>query len=194
MSERGGEEASGHRLARAHKIFRGALRDDASSLAARAGAEIDDVVGAADRLFVMLDDHQRVAFGLELRQRVEQHAVIPRMQSDRRLVEDIAHAAQVRTELSREPDALRLAAGERRRSAVERKVAQADVVQKTQPRSELHDQVAGNRRVTAIEFQFGEEATRIHPSYLLGSNMLVFGEQLLEAGIVADRVPDRIDF
>ena len=43
-------------------------------------------------------------------------------------------------------------------------------------------------------FQFGEEATRIHPSYLLGSNMLGSGEQLLETGIVANRVPDWIDF
>ena len=43
-------------------------------------------------------------------------------------------------------------------------------------------------------FHFGEEATQIHPSYLLGSNMLGSCEQLPEAGIVTDRVPDWIDF
>jgi hypothetical protein len=54
--------------------------------------------------------------------------------------------------------------------------------------------VRGRHLVNIPPFQFGEEATRIHPSYLLGSNMLASGEQLLEAGIVADWVPDRINF
>ena len=60
-------------------------------------------------------------FALELRERVEQDAVVARMQADGRLVEDVADAAQVRAELRREPDALRFAAGERRRGAVERR-------------------------------------------------------------------------
>jgi hypothetical protein len=43
------------------------------------------------------------------------------MQADGRLVEHVAHALQVRAELRREPDALRLAARERRRRAIERR-------------------------------------------------------------------------
>ena len=39
---------------------------------AGAGPEVDHVLGAADGVFVVLDHHQRVAFGLELLQRVEQ--------------------------------------------------------------------------------------------------------------------------
>jgi hypothetical protein len=84
--------------------------------ACRRRAEVDDVVGAADRVLVVLDDDQRVALGAELLQRVEQDLVVARMQADGRLVEDVADAAQVRAELRREPDALRLAARERRRA------------------------------------------------------------------------------
>ena len=50
---------------------------------------------AADRVFIVLHDQQRVAFGLQLRKRIEQDAVIARMQADRRLVEDVAHATQI---------------------------------------------------------------------------------------------------
>ena len=87
------------------------------------------VIGAADRVLVVLDHEQRVALAAELLERVEQHAVVARMQADRRLVEHVADAAQVRAELRRQPDALGLAARERRRGAVEREVAEADVAQ-----------------------------------------------------------------
>ena len=90
------------------------------------------MVGAPDRVFIMLDDDERVALGLEFRKRVEQDAVVARMQADRRLVEHIAHPLQVRAELRREPDALGLAARERRRRAIEREIAQPDIVQKAQ--------------------------------------------------------------
>ena len=51
------------------------------------------------------------------------------MQADGGLVEDAAHAAQVRAELRRQADALRLAARQRGRGAVQRQVAEADVLQ-----------------------------------------------------------------
>jgi len=57
---------------------------------------------ASDGVFVVLDHDQRVAFLLELLQRVEQDAVVARVQADGRLVEDVAHAAQVGAELGGE--------------------------------------------------------------------------------------------
>ena len=79
------------------------------------------MVRAADGVLVVLDHDQRVALRLELLQRVEQDPVVARVQADRGLVEDVAHAAQVGAELRGEADALRLAARERRRRAVERR-------------------------------------------------------------------------
>ena len=126
------------------ELRRGALRDDPAAAAARTRTEIDDVVGAADRVLVVLDDDERVALCLELRQRVEQDAIVARVQADRRLVEDVADAAQIRAELCGEPDALRLAAGERRRRAIEREIAKPDVIEKGEPRSELREDVASD--------------------------------------------------
>ena len=49
------------------------------------------------------------------------------MESDGRFVQHVEHAAQLRADLRGEADALALAAGERRRRAVERDVAEADL-------------------------------------------------------------------
>ena len=99
------DRAGGHDFAAAH---------------AGAGPEIDDVIGAPDGVLVVLDDHQRVAMLRELGQRIEQHLVVARMQADGGLVEHVTHALQVGAELRREPDALRFAARERGRRAIER--------------------------------------------------------------------------
>ena len=56
----------------------------------------------------------------ERAQRLQQDAVVPRMQADGRFVQHITHALQVRAQLRRQPDALRLAAAQRRRGAVQR--------------------------------------------------------------------------
>ena len=77
---------------------------------ARTGAEVDDVVGVADRVFVMLDDNQSIAGPGQRIQGVEQHRVVARVQSDRRLIENVADALQVGAQLRRQSDALRLAA------------------------------------------------------------------------------------
>ena len=83
------------------------------------------------------------------RERVEQHRVVARMQADGRLVEHVAHALQVRAELRGEPDALRLAARERRRGAVERQIAQARPARGTQARADLGEQHRARSRARA---------------------------------------------
>ena len=77
-------------------------------------------------------------------------AVVARVQADGRLVEDVAHAAQVGAELRREPDALRLAAGERGRGAVEREIAEADLAQEGEARFQLRDEVARDLALRAL--------------------------------------------
>ena len=93
--------------------------DDLAAVLAGAGADVDDPVGGADRLLVVLDDDQRVAEVAQLRQRADQLVVVALVQADRRLVEDVQHAHQLAADLRRQPDALCLAAGQRRRAAVD---------------------------------------------------------------------------
>src|SRR5207302_9067820 len=104
MAQRLLEEAAGERLRLAHQVLGVALGDDAAAELAGAGAEVDDVVRAPDGVLVVLDHHQRFALLLELLTYVEQEAVVAVVQADGRLVEDVAHAAQVGAELRTEPD------------------------------------------------------------------------------------------
>ena len=115
------------------QVGRRALRHQRAAALAGAGADVDDVVGAADRVLVVLHHHQRVALVAQALQRVQQDAVVARVQADGRLVEHVAHALQVAAQLRRQADALRLAAAERGRGAVQRQVAQADLFQELQP-------------------------------------------------------------
>ena len=92
-----------------------ALGDHLATVLPRAGTDVDDVVGDPDRLLVVLDDEHGVAEVAQADHRVDEPLVVPLVQPDRRLVEHVEHADQTAADLAREPDALRLAAGERAR-------------------------------------------------------------------------------
>ena len=87
----------------------------------------------------MLDDDDGVADVAQPLERPDQPRVVALVQADRRLVEDVEHADELRADLRREPKPLRLAARERRRRAVELEVADADVVEERQPLADLLD-------------------------------------------------------
>ena len=110
-----------------------ALEDHVPAVLAGARAEIDDVVGRADRLLVVLDDDTVLPRSRSRASVAEQRAVVALMQADRRLVEHVEHAGQVRADLRRQPDALAFAARQRRRAAPEREIADADIVEEPQP-------------------------------------------------------------
>ncbi len=161
VPERMLEEMARHRLGVGHQVGGRALRHHAPAAAARARAEVEHVRRAAYGVLVVLDHHQRIALGLQFLQRVEQHAVVARVQADGRLVEDVAHAAQVRAELRREADALRLAAGERGRGALEGEIAEADFVKETQARFQFGDEVARDLGFAPAGFEFAEECAQL---------------------------------
>ena len=96
----------------ASSFFSVPVDDDLAAVLARAGPDVDDVVGDADRLFVVLDDDHRVAEVAQPHHRVDEALVVALVQADRRLVEHVEHADQAAADLRRQPDALRLAARE----------------------------------------------------------------------------------
>ena len=110
----------------------GALEHDLATARARAGAEIDDVVGDVDRLRLVLDDQHGVALVAQLQQRVVHPRDVVRVQPDRRLVEHVGHVGERRPELADHLGALRLAARQRARRPVEREVAQPDLHERVQ--------------------------------------------------------------
>ena len=139
MRAAAGEVVAGERAGRRHDLLRRALGDHAAAVLAGARPHVDDVVGGAHRLLVVLDDDHGVAEVAQAEQRVDEAPVVALVQADRGLVEDVEHADERRADLRGQADALRLAAGERRRGALQVEVADADVVEEAQPLGDLLD-------------------------------------------------------
>ena len=112
------EHAGGHHLA---------------AMPSGARTEIDDVVGRANRLLIVLHDQHGVAEIAQLLERGEQARVIALMQTDGRLIENVQHAHEPAADLRGETDALRFAAGQCDGGALEREIIESDVVEETQP-------------------------------------------------------------
>ena len=129
---------------------------------ARAGANVDDVVGTADGVLVVLHHHQRVALGAQLVQRVEQDVVVARVQADGGLVQHIAHALQVAAQLRGQADALRFTATQGGRAPVQRQVAQAHFFEEGQAAFDLGDQVAGDVGFARAQAALGLQC--LHPA------------------------------
>ena len=66
-------------------------------------------------------------------ERADQPLVVALVQADARLVEDVEHTHQAGADLRGQADALRLAAGQSGRGAVERQVVEPDVQQELKP-------------------------------------------------------------
>ena len=133
------EVLAGERARRLEHVRERALRDDFAAVHAGAGADVDDVVGEADRVLVVLDDDHRVAEVAQARERAEQTFVVALVQADGRLVEHVHHADQARADLRGQADALRFAAGQRIGLAFQREVVEADVDEEAQAVADLLD-------------------------------------------------------
>ena len=122
----------------------GAFEDDAAAVFAGAGAEVDDVVGGAHHVGIVLHHHDGVAQVAQLCEDADEAAGVAAVQADGRLVEHVAGAHQPRAEAGGELDALRLAAGERGGEPVERQVVEADVVQELEALADLDQDLVGD--------------------------------------------------
>ena len=86
--------------------------------------------------------------------------VVALVQADAGLVEDVEHADQRRADLRGQADALRLAAGQRGRGALQGQVAEADVVEEAQALADLLDDAAADEPLGLAQL----EADRRTPS------------------------------
>ena len=94
---------------------------------------------------------------LEPLERADQLPVVALVEADRRLVEDVEHADELRADLRREPQPLRLAARQRRRPAVEVQVTDPDVVEERQPLADLLDDPRADHLLDLGQLELVEE-------------------------------------
>ena len=95
-----------------HDLLRGAVGDEVAAVFAGSGAEVEDVVGVADGVFVVLDDEDGVAEVAEVFEGGDEALVVALVEADGGLVEDVEDAAEAGADLGGEADALAFAAGE----------------------------------------------------------------------------------
>jgi hypothetical protein len=131
---------------------------DASARHTRSRPEVDQVIRAADRLLVVLDDDHGVADVAHAQQRVEKPAVVALVQPDRGLVQDVDHAGEGGAHLARQPDALGLAPREGRSRAVEGQVAEAHGAEEVEARPDLLQHLGGDLARGAFERKLREVA------------------------------------
>ena len=156
-----GEIASGERVRELLDFFVGSRADDFAAAFAGARAEIENVVGGAHDVGIVLDDENGVSQVAQAVQDLDQPVGVAAVQADGRLVEHVERADQTRAERGCQLDALRFAAGERRGEAIEREVFEADVVQEAQALLNFGEQNFGDGGLLRRELDLIEEARRL---------------------------------
>lgn len=170
---------------------RAAVHDLAAVLAG-ARTDVDDPVGDPDGVLVVLHHDQRVAQAAQPQQRLDQPVVVPLVQADGGLVEHVEHADQAGTDLGGEPDALRLAAGERPGRAVQGEVVQTDVEQELQSGVDLLEHPLGDHLLPVGQLDAGQQLGRLADGQVadLGDALAGQGDREhlgLESGAAAGR-------
>ena len=81
------------------------------TMQAGARAQVDHIISTADGFFVVFHHQHGVSQVAQRLQCLQKPIVVAVMKADRGLIKHVENAAQLRTNLSREPDTLALAAG-----------------------------------------------------------------------------------
>ena len=132
-----GQIVGGDAAGRVEHVLQRAGGDHAAAVDAGAGPHVDDVIGGADRVLVMLDDEHGVAEVAQALEGDQQPVVVALVEADRRFVEDVEDAGQAGADLGGEADALALAARQGAGFAVEGQVFQPDVVEEAEALDDL---------------------------------------------------------
>ena len=149
-----GEILPGEALRVVGKSCEIAARNDDSALHARPRSEIDEVVRSAHRIFVVLDDDHRVADVPQAFESRDQLVVVPRVEADRWLIQNIEDADQTSPHLRRQPDALGFSSGECRRGAFEAEILKADIRQEPETPANLLQEFIRNESRCCVQ-RFG---------------------------------------
>ena len=126
------------------EVVEGALAHHFAAVDSGAGAHVDDMVGVADRVLVMLDHQHGVAEAAQALERLQQAVVVLLVEADRGLVEDVEDAREAGADLGGEADALALAARERAAGAVEVEIVEPDIVEEAEALVDLLEDGLGD--------------------------------------------------
>ncbi len=104
----------------------------------------------------MLNYQDRVAEIAQCCQRIEQATIVSGVQTNRRLVQNVEHAAQLRSDLSGQTNSLSFTARQSCGRTVKRQVTEADRLEKAQARLDLSQNQSRDLFFSRIQFDLIE--------------------------------------
>ena len=127
-----------------NELFGGAGEDNLATKASGSGTDIDDIVGSAHDVFVVLDDDNGVAKVAELLEDADETMGVAGVEADRGFVEDVHAADQRAAKGGGEVDALGFAPAKGVGRAVEGEVSQSDIEEVAHAGGEFGEESANN--------------------------------------------------
>ena len=125
-----------------------------------AWAHVYDVVGGAHHIGIVFHHDDGVAQPTQFLQNVDEPSGIPAVQTDGWLVQHVAGAYKTRAQRGRQLNALRLAARQCVRQAIQREIFQPHVVEEFQALADLDEDFFGDRGLFRGKFQALEKLLR----------------------------------
>ena len=156
-----GQISTRHGIGARHDIGRRSRGDHVPAVDARAWPHIDHIVGSANRVLIVFNDDNGVADIAQALECLNQPLVVALVKTNRRLVQNIENAHEARTDLRSQANALRLTAGKRRRSTIERQIIKADINQKTQAFQDFLDDTTADELLTLGELKVLKKLERL---------------------------------
>jgi len=157
---RASEILSRQRVEIPHDVIRRALGNNLAAVRSGARPHIQQMVRCHHGFRIVLDHHYRVAKVAQAQQGLEQAPIIPLMETDRRLIEDVEDADKTGADLCGQPDALAFPTGQRGGRPIQCQVIQTDVDEKTKPFANFFQNAMGDHQLAFREFHRTEEVER----------------------------------
>ena len=166
-----------------HHLLRSARRHDLAPVDPRAGAYVDDIVGRPHGVLVMLHHQQGISQVPQVLHGFQQHIVVPLVQADGWLIQDIQHPHEGGADLRGQTDALALAAGQGSRPPGQGEVLQAHRLEEAQPAFDLLQNALRNahldlgqlqmvHKVQGLGHRLAAEGVNVQPAHCDGQGLL----------------------
>src|SRR4051812_6970698 len=111
---------------------------------ARARAQVENVIRAADGIFIVFDDEDGVPKITQTLQGLEQPLVVALVQTDARFIENVENPHQSRADLRGESYALGLPTAQGAAFTIQGEITKTDIPEKSKPRPHLLDNLCSD--------------------------------------------------
>ena len=144
-------------LGNRHDLLCGALRHYLAPVGACARPDVHDVVRRQHGVLVVFYHDDRIPQISQVLEGPQKLVVVSLVQADTRLVQNIAHSHQSRTDLGRQPDSLGLSAGQRRCRPRQCQIIQSHVDQKAHSGLDLLEDLMADLLLSGRQLQIVQE-------------------------------------